>query len=174
MRRLLASVACGLLLAGCGVLDEQGPAAERTPDPAAYGSRNAVTREQPAFDAPKLATPSADVARALDGGAIGIVDLTGTIGIEPATLETAADATLEGVRWSSWGEGGAEGAGELRMLDCQPTCAGGGSDRVPATIKLSGVKTCDGRRYFETGEVLLDPKDTPSGEQPATYLRAPC
>ena len=59
-------------------------------------------------------------------------------------------------------------------LTCQPTCASGGSERVPARIKLSGVKTCDGRRYFERGEVLLDPKDTPSGAQPATYLRAPC
>lgn len=174
MRRLLACLACGLSLAGCGVLDEAGPVAERTPDPATYGPREAVAREEPAFAAPKPAAPSAEVARALDGGAIGVVDLTGRVAIEPHSLEAASDATLEGVRWSSWGERAAEGAGELRRLDCQPTCAGGGDDRVPATIKLSGVTTCDGRRYFESGEVLVDPRDTPSGEQPATYVRAPC
>jgi hypothetical protein len=102
------------------------------------------------------------------------VDLTGTVAIEPETLETSSDGTLEGLRWSSWGAEGAEGAGELRLLDCQPTCAGGGSERLPATIKLAGSKMCDGRRYFETGEVLLDAQDSPTGEQPATYLRAPC
>ena len=79
------------------------------------------------------------------------------------------------MRWSSWSADGAEGAGELRLLDCQPSCAGRRQrPRCRATIKLSGVKTCDGRRYFETGEVLLDPQDSPTGEQPATYLRAPC
>ncbi len=78
------------------------------------------------------------------------------------------------MRWSRWGADGAAGAGELRLLDCQPTCASGGSRARAARIKLSGVKTCDGRRYFERGKVLLDPKDTPSGAQPATYLRAPC
>ena len=174
MRRLLACLACAVLVSGCGVLDDEGPAAERTPDPASYGPAKAVPREPPAFDAPQLKTPSAAVARALDGGQIGIVDLTGTIAIEPATLETASDATLEGLRWSAWSADGAEGAGELRLLDCQPSCAAGRTERVPATIKLSGVKTCDGRRYFETGEVQLDPKDSPYGEQPATYLRAPC
>jgi hypothetical protein len=174
MRRLLALLGCGVVLTGCGVLDEQGPAAERTPDPAVYGPAESLPREPPTFDAPKLRPPTAAVERALEGGQIGIVDLTGTVAIEPDTLETSSDGTLEGLRWSSWGADGADGTGELRLLDCQPTCAGGGSDRLPATIKLTGSKTCDGRRYFETGEVRLDAQDSPTGEQPATYLRAPC
>lgn len=169
MRRLFACAACALLLSGCGVLDEEGPGAERTPDPATYGPSKAVERERPGFEATKPRAPSAEVARALDGGQIGVVDLTGTIAIEPTALETSSDATLEGVRWSTWSADGAEGAGELRLLDCQPTCATGGTDRLQATIKLTGVKICDGRRYFETAEVLLD-----SGRRPATYLRAPC
>ena len=173
MRRALALASVALLLAGCGVLDEEGPAAERTPDPATYGPARAVERERPSFEAPKPTAPTAEVARALDAGAIAVVDLTGTVAIEPGTLETASDATLEGVRWSEWGAGGAEGSGELALLDCQPTCAGGGTDRVPATIRLSGVKTCDGRRYFATGEVVLE-RDAPSGGQPASYVRAPC
>jgi len=165
----VAGVACALLLGGCGVLDEQGPAAERTPDPATYGPSTAVARDRPSFASTDARPPSAAVARALDGGQIGVVDLTGTIAIEPATLETSSDATLDGVRWSSWGSDGAEGSGELRSLDCQPTCARGGTDRVRATIKLTGSKLCDGRRYFETGELLVE-----SGRQPAAYVRAPC
>jgi hypothetical protein len=169
MRRLLACVACGLLLAGCGVLDEEGPAAERTPDPAVFGPEKAVERQPPTFEAPKLLPPSAEVARELEAGGIGVVDLTGRVAIEPGTLETASDATLEGLRWSDWGEAGARGTGELRLLDCQPTCSSGGTEHLAATVTLSGVKTCDGRRYFATGEVELD-----SGRQPASYLRAPC
>ena len=62
------------------------------------------------------------------------------------------------------------------MPTCQPDLRAGGVDRGrPARIKLSGVKTCDGRRYFDHGEVSIDPKDRPSGrQQPATYVRAPC
>ena len=174
MRRRLALALCGLSLAGCGVLDDEGPAVAGTPDPAAYGPGGAVARATPAFEAPELSAPTGAVAQALDDGEIGVVDLTGTVAIEPSTLDTASDATLERVRWSRWDEDGAQGTGELRLLDCQPTCVSGGTDRVPATITLTGVKTCDGRRYFETGAVRLVTKDSPSGEPPATYIRAPC
>jgi hypothetical protein len=172
MRWLVVCLA--LLVAGCGVLDDEGPALTNAPDPAVYGPEAAVEREQPPFDAPKLTEPPADVAHALDTGAIGVVDLTGRVAIEPSSLETASDATLEQLRWGSWDERGAEGTGRLRALTCQPTCASGSTRTVAARIRLSGVKVCDGRQYYERGEVLLDPKDTPSGSQPATYVRAPC
>ena len=172
MRWLVLCLA--LLVAGCGVLDDEGPALTNAPDPAVYGPEHAVDREPPAFDAPKLAEPPPEVARSLDAGAIGVVDLTGTVAIEPSSLETASDATLEEIRWSSWDEHGAEGSGRLRALTCQPTCAGGSTKTVAARIELSGVKVCGGRQYYERGEVLVDPKDTPSGSQPATYVRAPC
>jgi hypothetical protein len=77
--------------------------------------------------------------------------------------------TLVALRWARWDGQGAEGSGTLRMPDCQPTCATGGVDEKPARISLSGVKVCDGRRYFDHGEVRLD-----AGSRPATYLRAPC
>jgi len=41
-------------------------------------------------------------------------------------------------------------------------------------VELSGLKTCDGRRYFDHAEVRVDPKAAPSGMQPASYVRAPC
>jgi hypothetical protein len=165
------------LFAGCGVLDDEGPAPSGKPDPAVYGPPQAVpTTSAATVPVPPAREPSASVARALDGGAIAVVDLSGAVAIEPESLETASDLTLEGVHWSHWGDDGASGSGRLRVLTCQPTCASSGVKEVAARVTLSGVKRCDGRNYFERGEVLIDPKDTPSGsgDQPATYVRAPC
>jgi hypothetical protein len=170
---LLAAVA----LAGCGVLDDEGPAVQGKLDPAVYGPARATASAQPPVTgAPVLVKPSARVTRALDEGAVAVVDPGGIVSIRPERLETSSDASLSGLRWTRWGSDGAEGSGEFRILTCQPTCASGGSDRVAARITLTGIKTCSGRRYFVRGEVLLDVKDTPSGSgaQPATYLRAPC
>jgi hypothetical protein len=178
MRRLLGVALAGLALAGCGVLDDEGPAVQSKLDPAVYGPARATQSASPppVGAPPALVKPSASVARALDDGAVAVVDPGGVVAIRPERLETSSDASLSGLRWTRWGADGAEGSGEFRILTCQPTCASGGSDRVPARITLSGVKTCSGRRYFERGEVVLDVKDTPSGSgaQPAAYLRAPC
>jgi hypothetical protein len=174
MRRLLAVLAAGLALTGCGVLDDEGPATQKPLDPAVYGPPEAVPGEQPDVPLPRLVAPEGAVAQALDDGSIGVVDPGGVVSIEPERLDTASDVSLDGLRWTSWGENGAEGSGLVRMLTCNPTCASGGFDQVPGRIRLSGVKTCDGRRYFEHGEVLIDPKAVRAGSQPATYLRAPC
>jgi len=58
-------------------------------------------------------------------------------------------------------------------MDASVVLFGPGSAE-PATVELSGLKTCDGRRYFDHAEVRVDPKVAPSGMQPASYLRAPC
>lgn len=168
MRRL-ALVWLVFAFAGCGVLDDEGPALTKQPDPAIYGPTEAVPGEQLEFAPPELRDPSPEVARALDDGAIAVVDLTGTPAIEPSVLETASDQRLQGIRWSRWGEDGAEGRGQLRALTCRPTCATGGFKTIAARITLHGVKVCSGRRYFERAE--LHPS---SGPQPANYLRAPC
>jgi hypothetical protein len=173
MLRWLLLAVLALAFGGCGVLDDEGPAVPKAPDPAVYGPAHATKTAAPSIPVPKLVAPSAAVARALDGGSIAIVSLSGQVTIEPASLDTATDLSLSDVHWSSWGAGGAAGTGRLRVLTCQPTCASSGTKDVAARISLSGVKTCDGRRYFERGEVLIDPRDAASG-QPATYLRAPC
>jgi hypothetical protein len=173
--RALLVLVCAVSLAACGVLDDEGPAVSRAPDPAVYGPAKAAAGVTPPVPVPKLVPPAAEVAKALDGGSIGVVDPGGVVSIEPSALETASDAGLSGLHWSSWGEEGAVGSGSFRVLTCQPTCAGGGSDLVPAQIVLSGVKTCGERRYFERGEVKIAAADAPpGGRQPATYLRAPC
>jgi hypothetical protein len=169
MRRLLVLALLLLGVSGCGVLDDEGPALSQPLDPSKYGAPTAVPGFQPEVPIPKLVPPRGAVAKALDSGAIGVVDLGGVVQIEPDTLDTASDITLVALRWTSWDRSGAHGEGTLRMPNCQPTCATGGVDELPARVELSGVKTCSGRRYFDHGEVRLDAHDPP-----ATYVRAPC
>jgi hypothetical protein len=169
---LVCAAGLALVLSGCGVLDDEGPAAPKPPDPAVYGPSEPSKTADPTIPVPRLVAPSPTVARALDRGEIGVVDLSGAVGIEPAALDTAADLSLSGVHWTSWGAEGASGVGTLRIVTCQPSCAASAFKDVPARIELSGVKTCSGRRYFERGRVLIDPKD--SATEPVTYLRAPC
>jgi hypothetical protein len=169
MRRLGLVLLVAVGLSGCGVLDDEGPATPKPLDPSVYGAPTAVPGQQPEVAVPRLVPPSRAVAKALDRGAIGVVDLGGVVQIEPKALDTASDIRLVGLRWKAWDRGGAKGEGTLRMPNCQPTCATGGVDELPARVELSGVKTCDGRRYFDHGEVRLD-----AHEPPATYVRAHC
>jgi hypothetical protein len=165
----LAWVLCAMVFAGCGVLDDEGPALSQGPDPNVYGPAEAVPREPPEIPIPPLQSPSEKVANALDAGEIGVVGPTGVIGVRPKTLDTANDIRIDALKWSGWSAEGAVGEGEMRARECQPTCAGGRTKTAPVTVTLSGVRECRGRRYFEAGEVRVS-----SGEQPATYVRAPC
>jgi hypothetical protein len=174
--RLLALLAL-LALSGCGVLDDAGPATQATPDPAVYGPSHATGNESPSsseLPPPPSTTPSPQVASELDAGQVGVVDMGGAIGVKPASLDTSSDLTVSKLQWSAWDASGAEGEGTLRMPTCQPTCAGGATIELQAQVELSGLKTCDGRRYFDHAEVRIDPKVAPDGLQPASYLRAPC
>jgi len=165
----LALVVCAVFFAGCGVLDDEGPALSQGPDPKIYGPSEAVPREPPEIPIPRLESPSKEVARELEAGEIGVVGMTGVIGVRPKALDTANDARVEALTWSRWGTDGAVGEGEMRLRECQPTCAGGRTKSSPVTVTLSGVRQCRGRSYFEAAEVRVT-----TGDQPATYVRAPC
>jgi hypothetical protein len=167
--RWVAGVLCAVLFAGCGVLDDEAPALSQGPDPNVYGPREAVPREPPEIPIPRLHSPSEDVARSLEAGEIGVVGMTGVIGVRPDVLDTANDVRIDSLTWSRWGADGAVGEGEMLARECQPTCASGRTKTVPATVTLSGVRECRGRRYFEGASVRVE-----SGEQPANYVRAPC
>lgn len=175
MRRAASIVALALLAAGCGATDERSAATTPVPtlDEGRYGPKEAVPRDRPPAERPQGAKASAAVARALDRGTVGVVDLTGKVAIRPRALETAKDATLERIDWARWERDGAEGRGELRLLVCDPSCANGTIKNVPARVTLSKPHTCAGRTYFDDVEVRLDPADATEG-QPASYLRAPC
>jgi hypothetical protein len=176
--RVLTLALLALALSGCGVLDDTGPATQATPDPALYGPSQATNNDSPAsseLPPPPKVAPSREVASELDAGKVGIVSVTGLVGVEPASLDTASDLTVTELRWTAWDASGATGTGRLRLPTCQPDCAAGTVVEVPARVELSAVKTCDGRRYFDHAEVVIvDPRDAPSGMQPASYVRAPC
>ena len=165
----VACVLCAVLFTGCGVLDDEGPALSQGPDPNVYGPTEAVPRQGPEIRIPRLHPPSQAVARSLDAGEIGVVGMTGVIGVRPDVLDTANDIRVDSLQWSTWGADGAVGEGEMLTRECQPTCAGGRTKTIPATVTLSGVRECRGRRYFESAEIRVT-----AGEQPATYVRAPC
>jgi hypothetical protein len=170
-------VALALGLSGCGVLDDVGPATQATPDPAVYGPSRATNNDSPPageLPVPPKVAPSPKVASELDDGQVGVVAVTGAVGVKPPSLDTAADLTVSDLQWSAWSATGAAGQGRLRLPSCQPTCADGATTEVPARVELSGLKTCDGRRYYDHAEVRVDPEDAPSGLQPASYVRAPC
>ena len=153
-----------LFVAGCGSSDERAAV-----DMSKYGPRHAVAGHRPPAPLPKLRPPAPDVARQLRAGTVGVVAVDGTVGIRPRALETAADAELQHLTWTQWTHTSAEGRGVLRVLDCQPTCAAGHARTVAATVRLSNVRSCAGRSYFGVAEVKVA-----AGEQPASYVRAPC
>jgi hypothetical protein len=168
MMRIVCLLLLGVLAAGCG---ESGGRAAATPtiDLSRYGPRHAVAREQPPAPLVRPKPAGSAIERALGAGVVGVVDVSGTVGVRPTVLETASDAQLVRLTWSSWSPAGAEARGELRVLDCQPSCATGHTKRLPARVKLTGVQVCDGRRYYQAAEVTLA-----SGAPPTSYVRAPC
>jgi hypothetical protein len=176
MTRLAACVLAACALAGCGAADERAISTPApTLDPKLYGPKEASPDVKLPIPLPRLVPPSAAVASALAGGEVGVVGHDGRVGVRPRILETSADGTVGELVWSRWDASGAEGRGELSILDCNPSCAGGPTKKVPATVTLAGVRTCGGRRYFEAAQVRIAPADSPAeGAQPAAYVRAPC
>jgi hypothetical protein len=150
-----------LALAGCGEIRE--PAAAPTVDMSKYGPRHAVAGKTMA------PPPAPHLKGTLSAGAVGVVGVDGTVGVRPRRLDTASDARMVKLTWSSWTAGGAAGSGRLEVNDCQPTCATGHAKAVPATIALSDVRECAGRSYFARAVVKVA-----AAEQPASYVRAPC
>ena len=88
-----------------------------------YGPREAVPRQPPEIPIPQLQSPSEEVARELEAGEIGVVGMTGVIGVRPKAIDTADDVRIESLKWSSWGADGAVGEGEMR------------APRVPADVR---------------------------------------
>ena len=154
------------LAAGCG--EDERAAAPAVPQ-ADYGPATAQPGTAPRPEAPERRAPARSVARALAGGEVGVVGAEGEVGVRPRRLEVSADGALEDVRWRSWDGQAAVGAGRLRLLDCDPTCATGGTELVAATIRLSRPRTCGRERYFDRAELTSE-----AGLDPASYVRAPC
>ena len=160
---------CALaLLAGCGGSEERQAASPPTVK-GDWGPSEPGSGERARPVAPPRKAPSATVASLLDAGAVGVVGVEGVVGVKPASLDVSADGTLDDLRWQRWDSGGAEGTGTMTLRDCDPSCASGGKDRYPATIRLSSPRLCGRAAYFDRARVDLEGEDAP-----ATYVRAPC
>jgi hypothetical protein len=168
MRRA-AVILVAIALGGCGASDEPERAAAPAVPRGDWGPEQPGSGERERPVAPPRKAPSAAVASLLAGGTVGVIGVEGVVGVKPSSLDVSADATLDGLRWERWGSGAAEGTGTLRVRDCDPTCASGGKDAYPATIKLSAPRLCGRSAYFDRARVELDGAPTP-----ATYVRAPC
>lgn len=104
--------------------------------------------------------------------AVLVVDLTNAGGIHPASLRFASDATLSGAHWTGWGAATTTGRGTATVRICTPSCGGGHDAQYPATMTLSGIRTCGAHRYYEQARVMLT---TAKGPKPwGAFIRPPC
>ena len=169
MRTAATICALALALAGCGDSEERGQAAAPPTVKGDWGPSEPGSGERARPVAPPRKAPPATVASELDAGTVGVVGVEGAVGVRPASLDVSADGTLDDLRWQRWDSGGAEGTGTLTLRDCDPSCATGGKDRYPATVRLSSPRLCGRAAYFDRARVELEGKGAP-----ATYVRAPC
>jgi hypothetical protein len=164
-RQTICALAFCLAVAGCG--DDKGRAAGSGGQaPAATPSVAPVATAQP------LGYAAGARAR-LAGGAIGVVDLANRAAVAPRRMDVNREQTLDGLRWSGWGNASATGRGALDTLVCDPTCATGRLERSTAVIVLSKPRRCGGARFYTRSTMTYREPGTGRTRAPDTYLRTP-
>jgi hypothetical protein len=166
LRRLSCLLATCLAVAGCGGGDEEGTAGTGGEPPAATASVAPEATVQP------LGYGRGAKAQ-LAAGAIGVVDLTNRAAIEPQKMGVNGEQTLEGLRWSGWGNPRTTGRGDVDTLICDPTCATGRLEPSTAVIVLSRPRRCGGRRFYTRSTMTYKEPKTSRTRAPDTYLRTP-
>ncbi len=158
-----------IALAGCG---------EQVPD---VGDLRPVRAAPPDTAAPGPTSEDAELVRRLrrlhpgsaPRGATVVVDVTGDDLVDrPRVIEFAKDGTLSDLRWTGWGSDVAIGRGTVGLLQCTPSCARGVRRRSVATIRLSRLKRCDGRRFYDAAEVTVGAGADRSFAR--AFIGAPC
>jgi len=158
-----------LAVAGCG---------EEVPD---VGDLGPVRAAPPESAAPGPTSEDAGLVRRLrrrqaggaPRGAVVVVDVTGDdLFDEPPEIEFAKDGTLSDLRWTGWGSNVAVGRGTVRLLECTPSCSRGLRRKSVATIRLTRLQSCAGRRFYDAAEVTFG-----AGAQRSfarAFIGAPC
>ena len=147
---LVSALAASLAVAGCGervpAIGDPGPATA----PPRQSSGPGATSEDPALVArlrrlrPASAPP----------GAVVVVDVTGRdLTGSPKTIQFSKDGTLSRLRWTGWGSPAAVGRGQVLLLECTPSCARGFNHASIAEIRLTHLRRCSGRRFYDAAEV---------------------
>lgn len=172
---LLALLGALLLAAGCGGGGE-APAPVATVDDGVSeqdGARPAISLVDPIpTEAALRAKPDAALRAQLEAGAVALVDLSGNIGIRPATVDFAKDAGLVDVEWQRWDDRGAVGRGRLVGVVCEPDCGRGRRIEATATITLSEPVACEHGRFFDRSRIDVA-SDDPDYDL-TSWLAAPC
>jgi hypothetical protein len=164
-------LAACVAVTGCGGGDDRArrsaPAAGTGGEPpAASTSVDPVTTVQPLDYGP-------GAKARLGAGGIGVVDLANRVSIEPAKMDVNREQTLDGLRWSGWGNPSATGRGGVDTLICDPTCANGTRERSTAVIVLSKPRRCSGQRFYTRSTMTYREPETGRTRAPDTYLRTP-
>lgn len=169
-RALSCLLAACVAVAGCGGGDE-----ERTAAPAA-GIGGEPPAASPSVDPEATVQPLGyrpGAKARLAAGAIGVVDLKNRAAIEPRAMDINSEQTLDGLRWSGWGNPSATGRGEVDTLICDPSCATGRLEHSNAVIVLSKPRRCGGRRFYTRSTMTYKEPKTGRTRAPDTYLRTP-
>jgi hypothetical protein len=154
---ILAAMA--LALAGCGGPERAAAPPVPTVDPALITPGDAPLPIGKPVPVRSLEVPA---------GQTGVLGLDGMARVRPRSLDIADDATLTGLRWTRWDAGGAEGTGKIRLLECRPDCGQGTPTLIEARVRLSKPVACDQGTFFDAAEVTV------SGDDPASFIQAPC
>jgi hypothetical protein len=82
----------------------------------------------------------------------------------PRNLNFGAHEVVSSMRWSRWGTRLAVGHGLYQVNDCRPNCAEGTITPVPATVYLTGRRSCTRRQLvFAHLKVYFDGHRTGAG-----------
>ena len=76
----------------------------------------------------------------------------------PGTLPLTVDGTLyvSAAQWTTWGGQTATGNGVAHYHGCTPTCGQSPVREAFVAIRLSGIRTCAGRRYYSAVTLTLN------------------
>ncbi len=110
--------------------------------------------------APKTIATTATVATTSTTAAqtVYFQGAVGAPGQRPRALELTGDGTLavEGVQWTSWGGTEATGTGNASYHGCTPNCAAAPVHTALVSVRLFGVRSCSGRRYYSGVALTLN------------------
>lgn len=110
--------------------------------------------------------------RGLADNAVVVVDMTNAGRVRPTGLRFASDATLSRARWTDWGASTTTARGLATVWVCTSSCGAGHATQYPATMVLTGIRSCGHARYYERARVKLT---TVAGSRPwGAFLRVPC
>jgi hypothetical protein len=167
---LICVLAACLVAVGCGGSDKERAA---MPAPGSGGAPPVATASvAPEATAQPLGYAAGARAR-LAGGAIGVVDLANRVAIAPGRMDVNSEQTLDGLRWSGWGNASATGRGDVDTVVCDPTCATGRLEHSSAVIVLSKPRRCGGARFYTRSTMTYKEPRTGRTRAPDTYLRTP-